>query len=92
MILEIELDGAQQVQGIHPDAVLILIVAPSRDAQAARLRGRGDDEASVARRLEVGAAEERLGRRLTGHVVVNDDVDRAAREVADIIRGHQAGR
>jgi guanylate kinase len=92
MILEIELDGAQQVQGVHPDAVLVLIVAPSREVQAARLRGRGDDEASVARRLEVGEAEERLGRRLTEHVVVNDDIDRAAREVAGIIRGHQAGR
>ncbi len=92
MILEIELDGAQQVKRIHPDAVLILIVAPSRDEQAARLRRRGDDEASVARRLEVGEAEERLGRRLTEHVVVNDDIDRAAREVAGILRGHQAGR
>ena len=36
--------------------------------------------------------EERLGRELTDHVVVNDDIDRAAREVAGIIRGHQAGR
>ena len=86
MILEIELDGAQQVKRIHPDAVL----DPHRgaltaDEQAARLRRRGDDEASVARRLEVGEAEERLGRRLAEHVVVNDDIDRAAREVAGIL-------
>jgi guanylate kinase len=92
IILEIELDGAQQVKSIHPDAVLILIVAPSRDVQAARLRGRGDEEAAIARRLEVGEAEELLGRRLTEHVVVNDEVERAAREVAGIMRGHQAGR
>lgn len=92
LILEIEIDGAQQVKAIHPDAVLVLIVAPSRQVQAARLRGRGDDEVSVARRLEVGEAEERLGRQLTDHVVVNDDIDRAAREVAGIIKSHQAGR
>jgi guanylate kinase len=91
-ILEIELDGAQQVRAAHPDAVLILIVAPSRAVQAARLRGRGDDEVAVARRLEVGEAEETLGRRLTDHVVVNDQIDRAASEVAGIIRRHQAGR
>ena len=85
LLLEIELDGAQQVKDIAPDAVLILVEAPSREAQAARLRGRGDDEESVARRLEVGDRELEVGRRIADHVVVNDDVDRAAQEVADII-------
>jgi guanylate kinase len=92
IVLEIELDGAQQVKALDPDALLILIVAPSRDIQAARLRGRGDDEASVARRLEVGEGEERLGRQIADHVVVNDEIDRAALEVTGIIRKHQAGR
>jgi guanylate kinase len=51
VVLEIELDGAAQVKRRHPDAVLIVVVAPSREVQEARLRGRGDDETSVARRL-----------------------------------------
>ena len=84
-MLEIELDGAQQIKRRHPDAVLILIVAPSREAQEAAPAGRGDDEASVQRRLEVGADEERLGRQIADYVVVNDDVDRAAGEVAGIL-------
>lgn len=92
ILLEIELDGAQQVKALNPDAVLIFIVAPSRDIQANRLRGRGDDAASVVRRLEVGEGEEQLGRRLADHIVVNDEIDRAAGEVAGIIRKHQAGR
>jgi guanylate kinase len=85
VVLEIELDGAQQVKRRHPDSLLMLIVAPSRQDLERRLRGRGDDEASVARRLDVGAAEEALGRRIADHVIVNDDVDRAAREVAGIL-------
>ena len=84
-LLEIELDGAQQVKAVYPDSVLILIVAPSRQAQEERLRRRGEDEASVGRRLDIGADEQELGARLADHVVVNDDVDRAAREVAGII-------
>ncbi len=92
VVLEIELDGAQQVKAVHPEAVLILIVAPSLEARAARLRKRGEDEESVTRRMEVGAREERLGRQLADYVVVNDDVDRAAEEVAGILRGHLAGR
>lgn len=91
VVLEIELDGAQQIKGRYPDAVLVLIVAPSAAAQEERLRVRGDDDDSVQRRLEVGAEEEHLGRALADHVVVNDDVDRAAHEVAGILRGHHSG-
>jgi guanylate kinase len=91
VVLEIELDGAQQVKRRDPGAVLVLIVAPSRQAQEERLRGRGDDDDSVARRLEVGAGEEELGRRIADHVVVNDDIDRAAREVAGILENRRIG-
>ena len=44
VLLEIELDGAQQVKRRHPEALLVLVVAPGRAAQEARLRARGDDE------------------------------------------------
>jgi guanylate kinase len=90
-VLEIELDGAQQVKRRHPDAVLVLIVAPSRRDQKQRLHGRGDDEDSVARRLEVGAKEEALGREIADHVVVNDEVDRAAHEVSGILVDRRTG-
>jgi len=85
VVLEIDLDGARQVKAKHPEAVSVLVVAPSREIQEARLRGRGDDEASVRRRLEVGEAEEREGRSFADAVVVNDDVDRAARQLAGIL-------
>ncbi|HVA75971.1 MAG TPA: hypothetical protein VNF71_15555 [Acidimicrobiales bacterium] len=92
VLLEIELNGARQVKTRYPDAVLILVVAPSQEVQEQRLRGRGDDEDSVARRIALGQAEQREGERLADHVVVNDDLDRAAAEVAGIIDAHRAGR
>jgi guanylate kinase len=85
LVLEIELDGARQVKERHPDAKLIMIVAPSREAREARLRARGDSEEHIERRLTVGEEEERIGRKLADAVVVNDDVERAAREVAGIL-------
>jgi guanylate kinase len=88
-LLEIELNGAQQVKALYPDAILIFLVPPSREHQARRLRERGDDEASIANRLRLGAEEEVVGRRIADHVVVNDDLDRAAREVAGILRSYQ---
>lgn len=86
LLLEIELDGAQQIKARFPEAVLVLLVAPSLDVQEERLRHRGDSEDAVRRRIEVGREEEELGRKLADHVVVNDDVDRAAAEVAGIIQ------
>jgi guanylate kinase len=89
LLLEIELDGARQVRRDHPDAVVVLIVAPSIAVQEERLRGRGDDEESVARRLAVGRDEERLGRTLADHVIVNDELERAAGELAGIIDSYR---
>ncbi|MGH9054673.1 MAG: guanylate kinase [Acidimicrobiales bacterium] len=92
VLLEIELDGARQVRDLHPDAVMILVVAPSPGAQEERLRARGDDAASVGRRLQVGVEEQRDGSAMADHVVVNDDVDRAAAEVAGILASYQTRR
>ena len=90
VILVIEVQGAAQVLEKVPGAVMILIVPPSRQAQEARLRARGDSEEQVRRRLAAADAEEAEGRRLASHVVVNDDVDRAAAEVAGILAGHRS--
>ena len=88
-LLEIEIDGAMQVKARYPDAVLVLIVAPSDEAQEARLRARGDDEAHIAQRLAISREEERAGRAIADEVVVNDDVERAAREVAGILERYR---
>jgi len=91
-LLEIELNGARQVKARYPDAVLIFIVPPSVAELEERLRGRGDDAESVTKRLRLGADEMRTGPALADHVVVNDDVERAAGEVADIISGRRSRR
>jgi len=89
IILEIEVDGASQVRARYPTAVLVLVVAPSTEAQAQRLRARGDDEANVQRRLAVATQELERGREMADHIVVNDDVGRATEELAGIIDQHR---
>ena len=91
VLLEIDLQGAQQVLARYPEALLVLLVPPSPEVQAERLRHRGDSEEEVQRRLAKGREEERLGRSLTPHVVVNDDLERALGEVAGILDGHRRG-
>jgi guanylate kinase len=93
VVLEIDVQGAEQVlaRGVD-DVVCVLLVPPSRDEQEARLRGRGDSEEHVLRRLELGQRELELGREIADAVVVNDDIDRAADELAAIVEsGRQRG-
>jgi guanylate kinase len=85
VVLEIEVDGARQVKDVHPDAVLIFVVPPSREEQERRLRGRGDPNDKVMARLRKAELEEPVGRRLADHVVVNDDLEQTIAEMMAII-------
>jgi guanylate kinase len=85
VVLEIELHGARQVKAVHPDAVLIFVLPPSREEQQRRLRGRGDDEVKVEQRLKKALDEEPIGVSIANHVVVNDDLERTVVEMTEII-------
>jgi guanylate kinase len=85
IVLEIELDGAQQVKRQYPEAVLIFVLPPSRDEQERRLRGRGDPGDKVLARLRKAEHEEPIGRLEADYVVVNDDLDRTVDEMLVII-------
>jgi guanylate kinase len=85
VVLEIDVQGARAVRDRLPEAVLIFLEPPSEEELARRLRSRRTEpERELARRL-AGAREELAQRGWFDHVVVNDRVDRAAREVAAII-------
>lgn len=88
-VLEIEVDGARQVKALHPEAVLIFVLPPSRDEQARRLRGRGDPDHKVEQRVRKAEEEEPVGRALADHIVVNDDLDRTVEEMLTIIDLHR---
>ena len=85
VVLEIDVQGARQVRARVPDAVLVLLAPASIEVLRARLLARGtEDEQQVERRLRI-AREELAQRDLFDHVVVNDDVERAAAELDRIV-------
>ena len=90
IVLEIEVDGAQQVKHQYPEAVLIFVLPPSRDEQERRLRGRGDADDKVHARLRKAEKEEPVGREIADHVVVNDELDRTVGEMMSIIERERA--
>jgi guanylate kinase len=85
VVLEIDVQGAEQVLQRCPDAVCVLLLPPSQEVQATRLRGRGDPEGHVQRRLALGREEEERGRRLAAHVIVNDELERTVDELVGVV-------
>ncbi len=91
-VLEVDVQGAFAVREKYPDAVLVFVKTPSRQEQRRRLLERGkDDPEAIERRLAQAEAEESAADRFDA-VIVNDDADRAAREVAAILGAHREAR
>ncbi len=90
LVLEIDVQGAQQLRELHvrhelPELVSIFIVPPSRQELERRIRARGQDsEEEIARRLE-RARQEMQRYTQYDYIVVNDDVERAGRAVQAIV-------
>jgi guanylate kinase len=85
VILEIDWQGVQQVKRLKPNAVSIFILPPSRQALEQRLRRRGkDSEEVIAKRLR-GAVDEISHYVEFDYLVVNDNFDKALKELQTII-------
>jgi guanylate kinase len=92
LLLEIEVEGAQNVKKKFPDAVLIMLLPPSFAVQEQRLRGRGtESEDKILARLARTREEIALADRYD-YVVYNRDgcVEEAAEEILSIVRAERA--
>jgi guanylate kinase len=90
VILEIEVEGAQQVKQKCPDAVFIFLVPPSKEALYNRLKSRGTESDEVIKeRIEKANREFKLASKYD-YIVVNDEVNNAADRIMAIIRAEHA--
>jgi guanylate kinase len=90
VVLEIEVQGARQVRAAMPESVQVFIAPPDPAALRHRLVKRGTDSAeAIDERLRT-AEQELAAREEFPHVVVNDEIDRAADELARIVMGELA--
>ena len=86
VILEIETNGAGHIRRMFPSALSIFVVPPSFEELKKRLIGRGTEPPEeISARLEKGRAEIEMALDYD-YIVVNDEVETAARRLAEIIR------
>lgn len=85
VILEIETQGAMQVKEKMPDCTMIFIAPPSVEELERRLRGRNTEtEDAIQRRLGIVKTELERSEKYD-YIVVNDEVDKAALKILEII-------
>jgi guanylate kinase len=87
VVLEIEVQGARQVRKAMPEAVQIFIAPPDPKSLRERLEGRGTDSAdAIERRLQTAEIELEAQAEFP-HVIVNDEVQKAASKLESLVRG-----
>ena len=85
ILLDIDVQGARQIMAKEPGAITIFIIPPDMQELERRLRGRGtDSEEKLTARL-MRARVELEEKDKYDHIVVNDRIDRAAKEILSII-------
>jgi guanylate kinase len=85
-LLDLETDGALHVQRTVRGAMTVFVTAPTFAELERRLRARATESAGeIGERLELARAQLELADQFD-HVVVNDDLERAAEQVLEIVR------
>lgn len=85
ILLEIDTQGALNVMKLMPEGLFIFLLPPSLEELSKRLTGRGTEtEESLHRRLAAAVDEIKIARQYR-YVVVNDEVAKAEKIIADII-------
>jgi guanylate kinase len=91
-LLKIDVQGGLTVKQARPDALMLFLAPPSMEELERRIRGRAaDDEEAMEQRLR-NARGEMAAAANYEHVVVNDEVERAARELDEIVEAKRRGR
>jgi guanylate kinase len=86
VVLEIEVQGARQVRAAMRESVQVFIAPPDPASLRRRLEARGTDSLeAIDARLEV-AEGEMAAQGEFAHTVVNDELERAAAELEEIVR------
>ena len=86
-LLDLETDGAAYVKKTVPGAVTIFVTAPTFEELERRLRARATESAGEIHERLALAREQLEQADEFDYVIVNDDLQRAAAEVQEIVQG-----
>jgi guanylate kinase len=92
LLLDIDVQGAAQIQQSMPDAISIFVLPPNYKKLEWRLRNRGTDSDEVIRRRLATARREIENYEKYGYILVNDGLEQAVDEMKAIVLSERARR
>ena len=92
-IFDIDVQGGQAIKRKHPDAVLVFVLPPSMEELERRLRDRKtDSDETIRRRMLAARAEMERGASSYDFIIVNDDFERAYRDLHAVVIAERSRR
>jgi guanylate kinase len=91
VLMDLDVQGTDQMIKRFPDAVTIFIMPPSLEVLRQRLEGRGTDGPEVIATRLRNAEAEMAARHRYRHLIVNDDLRQASAELIYLIDGYLQG-
>lgn len=91
VILEIDIQGAQIVKGRYPEAIFVFIAPPNFTDLVERLEKRGTDSLTQRELRLLNARKEITEAPNYDYVVVNDNLEKAIKDICEIIKKEEGG-
>ena len=92
VLMDLDIQGAEEIKRRFPESLSIFILPPSMEILKERLKGRSTDEKRDIDLRMRKAVEEIQRCRYYDFIVINDDLNQAAREIEAIITAQRAHR
>jgi guanylate kinase len=92
LLLDIDVQGAEQIKHKIPEAVSVFILPPDRKTLESRLRERGEDSADVIERRLATAAREIENYGKYDYILVNDDLEESTEALKSILLAERLKR
>jgi guanylate kinase len=89
LLLDIDVQGAEQIQRKLPEATSIFILPPNRKTLEERLRKRSEDEEDVIQRRLLTASREIENYERYNYILVNDRLEDSIELLQSIVRGER---
>ncbi|MBL6976329.1 MAG: guanylate kinase [Deltaproteobacteria bacterium] len=91
VVFDVDYHGGRSLMRLYPDATSVFVLPPSLAVARERLSGRGTDlPADLAERIRNARVEISVAHEY-GHIVVNDELDRAVRDLMIIVKSARLG-
>ncbi|MDL2254381.1 guanylate kinase [Ruminococcaceae bacterium OttesenSCG-928-I18] len=88
-VLVIEVEGAANIKQFYPDCTTVFILPPSIEELERRLRKRGTEDEEWVHKRMMRAEEEMALANQYDYTLVNDDLDRCAADLFEILKQRQ---